>query len=196
VYAPNLEDRRRGRGEGTNGADPAYAAGGAVGVPRDAWPKELLSWMGFTSTFAAVRAITYSIRAGRGPFGNVSLGGAHLHHYRWGIAMLSGVGGIAVRGEDSTRRHPAVALTYGAGMALIVDEFALLLDLQDVYWAKQAASPSIWASGWWRPAGPRSARSRSCGGWPGENHTLPERTLACNLPADCDEEPRWPSPRN
>ena len=44
---------------------------------------------------------------------------------------------IAVRGEDRTRRHPAVALTYGAALALIVDEFALLLDLRDVYWAKQ-----------------------------------------------------------
>ena len=51
--------------------------------------------------------------------------------------MVSVVGAVAVRGEDETRRHPALALTYGAGLALIVDEFALLLDLQDVYWAKQ-----------------------------------------------------------
>ncbi len=103
-------------------------------------PKEraaLMSWLGFTTTFAAVRAITYSIRDGKGPFRNVSVGGSHLHHYMWGIAMLSGVGAIAVQGEDRTRRHPAVALTYGAALALIVDEFALLLDLQDVYWAKQ-----------------------------------------------------------
>jgi len=47
----------------------------------------------------------------------------------WGITMLAGVGGVAVHGEDRTRRHPTVALTYGAGLALIVDEFALLLDL-------------------------------------------------------------------
>ena len=33
--------------------------------------------------------------------------------------------------------HPAVAAAYGAGTALITDEFALLLDLQDVYWAEQ-----------------------------------------------------------
>jgi hypothetical protein len=51
--------------------------------------------------------------------------------------MLTGIGGVAVRGEDRTRRHPAVALLYGTALALIVDEFALLLDLQDVYWAKQ-----------------------------------------------------------
>ena len=50
---------------------------------------------------------------------------------------LAGVGGVAVRGDEKLHRHPATAVTYGVGLALIVDEFALLLDLQDVYWAKQ-----------------------------------------------------------
>ena len=97
----------------------------------------LLSWLAFTTTFGAVRGITYSIKEGKGPFGNLSVGGEHLHHYMWGIGMVSGVGGLAVHGEDRHRRHPAVAVSYGAGLALIVDEFALLLDLKDVYWAKQ-----------------------------------------------------------
>ena len=97
----------------------------------------LWSWIGFTTTFAAVRAITYSIRNGKGPFRNLSIGGEHLHHYMWGIGLLTGVGAVAVHGQDSRRRHPAVAVSYGAGLALIVDEFALLLDLQDVYWAKE-----------------------------------------------------------
>jgi hypothetical protein len=97
----------------------------------------LLSWLAFTGTFAVVRGITYSIRAGKGPFHNLSAGGEHLHHYMWGIGMLTGVGAVAVRGDDVQRRHPGVAVSYGAGLALIVDEFALLLDLQDVYWAKQ-----------------------------------------------------------
>ena len=97
----------------------------------------LLSWLAFSATFATVRGITYSIRVGRGPFRNFSVGGEHLHHYLWGIGMLAGIGAVAVRGEDRHRRHPAVALTYGVGLALIIDEFALLLDLKDVYWAKQ-----------------------------------------------------------
>ncbi|HEU5421797.1 MAG TPA: hypothetical protein VFV41_29235 [Streptosporangiaceae bacterium] len=97
----------------------------------------LASWLSFTATFAGVRGITWSIRAGKGPFRNLSVGGEHLHHYMWGIAMLAGVGAVAVRGEDKHRRHPAVALSYGSGLALIVDEFALLLDLKDVYWARQ-----------------------------------------------------------
>jgi hypothetical protein len=97
----------------------------------------LASWLAFAVTFAAVRGITGSIRAGRGPFRNLSAGGEHLHHYLWGIGMLVGVGAVAVRGSDRQRSHPAVALSYGSGLALIVDEFALLLDLKDVYWSQQ-----------------------------------------------------------
>jgi hypothetical protein len=100
----------------------------------------LLSWLAFTSTFAGVRGITYAIRSGKGPFGNLSVGGEHLHHYMWGIGILAGVGAVAVGGEEHHRRHPVVAVSYGSGLALIVDEFALLLDLKDVYWAKQGRS--------------------------------------------------------
>lgn len=71
------------------------------------------------------------------PWGNVSVGTKHLHHYNFGIGVLSGVGLVAVRGDERAIRHPLVAGAYGAGAALIVDEFALLLDLEDVYWAKE-----------------------------------------------------------
>ena len=112
---------------------------------RDAFGSELdvgqqsglISWLAFTGTFSGVRGITHAIRAGKGPFKNLSVGGEHLHHYMWGIGMLTGVGAVAVRGDEKLRRHPLTALAYGAGLALIVDEFALLLDLKDVYWAKE-----------------------------------------------------------
>ena len=97
----------------------------------------LVSSMVFTGTFAGLRGLTYSLRAGKGPGRNIRLGGEHLHHYMWGIGLLACVGAIAVRGEERHRRHPAVAASYGGGLALIVDEFALLLDLRDVYWAKE-----------------------------------------------------------
>src|ERR1700684_303177 len=97
----------------------------------------VLSWLAFTGTCAGVRGVTSSIRSGKGPFQNLSVGGEHLHHYMWGIGILAGVGAVAVGGEERQRRHPAVAFSYGAGLALIVDEFALLLDLKDVYWARQ-----------------------------------------------------------
>jgi hypothetical protein len=97
----------------------------------------LLSWLGFTAAFGAARGITHSIKDNEGPFRNLSTGGIHLHHDLWGIAMLTGVGGVAVHGEDKWRRHPGVALTYGVGLGLIMDEFALLVDLEDVYWSNK-----------------------------------------------------------
>lgn len=97
----------------------------------------LISWLAFTGTFGTIRGITHAIKDGKGPFRNLSVGGEHLHHYMWGIGILAGVGAIAVRGTEELRRHPVTAVAYGTGLALIVDEFALLLDLKDVYWAKQ-----------------------------------------------------------
>ena len=97
----------------------------------------MVSWAAFTTVFGGVRALTHWIRAGHGPAGGgMSVGGHHFHHYNVGIALLAGVGAVALRGTDADRRHPAVAVAYGSGGALIVDELALLLDLQDVYWAQ------------------------------------------------------------
>jgi hypothetical protein len=97
----------------------------------------LVSWTAFTVTFASVRALTYAIREDVGPFRNVSLGGAHIHHYMWGILLLGTSGGAALSIPPSHESTTTLAAMYGVGAALIVDEFALLLDLQDVYWAKQ-----------------------------------------------------------
>jgi len=97
----------------------------------------LAGWVAFTGTFTAVRAVTYSIRYGVGPLRNVEMGGRHIHHYVWGIAMLATAGGLALRGADPARVHPRLSVIYGAGGALVVDEFALLLDLEDVYWTPQ-----------------------------------------------------------
>src|SRR5262252_9038862 len=117
--------------------DGGGVPGSGGGVLDPCERSALISWLAFAATFATVRGVTYSIRAGRGPFRNLSLGGEHLHHYLWGIGLLAGVGAIAVRGDEKLRQHPVVAVSYGGGLALIVDEFALLLDLRDVYWARQ-----------------------------------------------------------
>lgn len=97
----------------------------------------LVTWISFGTTFGTVRLITHGIRGGWLPWGNISTGGKHLHHYNLGIAALVGVGLVAVRGDRAAVGHPGVAAAYGCGSALIADEFALLLDLEDVYWAKE-----------------------------------------------------------
>jgi hypothetical protein len=110
----------------------AYA--GQVGPGEKAL---LVAWSSFTVTFGATRALTHWIRDGHGPAsGGLSVGGRHFHHYNIGIALLSAVGALALRGEQRHARHPLTATAYGSANALIVDELMLLLDLKDVYWAK------------------------------------------------------------
>jgi hypothetical protein len=91
-------------------------------------------FLSFGLTFAAARAVTHSIRRGRGPFRNVRVGRRHIHHFVPGIILALGAGGasIAVRGDEV---HPWLALPFGTGAALIIDETALLIELEDVYWS-------------------------------------------------------------
>ncbi len=96
----------------------------------------LLAWVAFAVTFAILRALTYSIREGFGPFGDISVGSVHLHHYIWGIALLMLVGLVSLI-VDSPRYNPWLGVLYGIGCALILDEYALLLRLEDVYWAEE-----------------------------------------------------------
>jgi len=98
----------------------------------------LIAWGSFTATFAGVRALTHWIHDGHGPSsGGMSLGGHHFHHYNLGIAGLAGIGAMTLRGRERHRRHPLTAVAYGSALALIVDELALLIDLEDVYWSRE-----------------------------------------------------------
>jgi hypothetical protein len=105
--------------------------------------RAFLSAVGFTTAFATARGITHAIRAGVGPFHNVSEGGRHIHHSTFGIFGLLGVGYIWTYrygiGPTPGGRWPSrvSAALYGVASALTLDEFALWLDLHDDYWDKQ-----------------------------------------------------------
>jgi hypothetical protein len=90
---------------------------------------------GFLGAFACVRLSTLGIRRGWWP-GNVRVSGRHIHHFVPGIVLAFGSGTAAL----ITRREKVqstLAIPFGAGMGLTMDEAALLLDLQDVYWTRQ-----------------------------------------------------------
>jgi hypothetical protein len=95
-----------------------------------------LASVGFLVTFGIVRGITHLIRAGVGPFHNVSSGGLHIHHLVWGILILILVGYVWLieQGVGSNWIASVTAILFGVGAALTLDEFALWLNLQDVYW--------------------------------------------------------------
>jgi hypothetical protein len=90
-----------------------------------------------------VRTITHLIRAGVGPFHNVSTGGLHIHHLVWGILLLLVVGYVWLieEGTSSNWLASITAVAYGIGAALTLDEFALWLTIQDVYWT----GPGRWS---------------------------------------------------
>ena len=105
--------------------------------------RAFLSAVGFTTAFATARGITHAIRAGVGPFHNISKGGTHIHHSTFGILGLLGIGYLWTYqvgvGVGQCHRWPSrlSASTYGIAAALTLDEFALWLDLHDDYWDKQ-----------------------------------------------------------
>lgn len=100
---------------------------------------QFLILISFLLTFLAVRFITHSIRAKRFQriFRNVGgKDGRHIHHLVWGILLLLITGYLALA-FDPDRVRGLLAVLFGIGAALTLDEFALWLNLEDVYWAKQ-----------------------------------------------------------
>jgi hypothetical protein len=92
----------------------------------------------FALTFAIVRASTHLIRRrGRfGPFRDVVVGDRHIHHFVPGIVLSLLAGGAAIIARDP-ELDPLLALPFGVGAALTLDESALLLQLDDVYWSEE-----------------------------------------------------------
>ena len=92
----------------------------------------------FATTFILVRSVTYALRERRtvGPFRNVRIGRRHIHHYVPGIVIAFVAGTAALLSRDE-RLEPVLAVPFGVGMGLTLDESALLLDLEDVYWRRE-----------------------------------------------------------
>jgi hypothetical protein len=133
----------------------------AVAIYRNAFSdtrreRLFLSSVSFFTTFAATRAITHAIKDGIGPFHNLTVGGKHFHHLVIGITGLLGTGYLWLLEVDTTRKTKGTdeaatddkhgtdnalakftSILYGGSSALTLDEFALWLDLEDVYWSKQ-----------------------------------------------------------
>ena len=102
-----------------------------------------LSSVAFFTAFAVTRGITHAIRRGIGPFRNIDPGGHHIHHLVFGISGLLSCGylwliqvGTGQRGNDDVPSR-VISMVYGAASAVTLDEFALWLNLEDVYWTRE-----------------------------------------------------------
>ena len=117
--------------------------------------RQFLSSVGFFVAFVVARAVTHAQRArarqprkvwlGRlGPLGTLAQGRhPHHHHLVWGILLLLANGYAWLfqlgtgQGRSSRRASRLTSLLYGIGSALTLDEFALWLNLEDAYWARE-----------------------------------------------------------
>ena len=94
-----------------------------------------LAWLAFLVTWGITRLITAHGR-GSGSGAAINIAGHHVHHYLLGIILLGVIAAIAVFLRPE-RGWPWLGIGYGIALALILDEYALLLNLSDVYWKRQ-----------------------------------------------------------
>jgi hypothetical protein len=113
-------------------------------IPDRPQRRLFLASISFFVTFLAVRLLVSSITHHIGPFGWVEMGGRHIHHLVWGILLLLIVGYAEIAdvgiGDSSVSilMSRLLALSYGVGAALTLDEFALWLILDAAaYWSHE-----------------------------------------------------------
>lgn len=99
----------------------------------------LILFLSFVITFLVTRIITRMIRAGVGPFRNNVRDGVHIHHSVPGIILLI-VGAFSAVGSEHLVWRCVSAALIGMGTSLVLDEFALILHLEDVYWTDEGRS--------------------------------------------------------
>lgn len=97
-----------------------------------------LFFVALLATCGFIRMSTHMIRAQVSWWpGNVSVGGTHVHHLVWGILAMLIFGYIGVAWQPDSPWREIIAVAFGIGAGLTLDEFALWLELKDVYWEQQ-----------------------------------------------------------
>jgi hypothetical protein len=111
-------------------------------LPELAGRRAVVAWMvvAFLVTFLVTRLVVRAIRTGRGPFRDASVGGVHVHHEVYGVFLLLCTGTLEFTYRPGPPWVQLLAVLFGAGAALTLDEFALWLHLEDVYWSRQGRS--------------------------------------------------------
>ena len=96
---------------------------------------EFFLLLAFLASFGFIRTSAHMIRAQVKWWpGNVSVGGTHVHHLVWGIITILITGYLALAVAPGSPLREVFAVLFGIGAGLTLDEFALWLNLEDVYW--------------------------------------------------------------
>lgn len=121
----------------------------AASIVSDFWNDQLVAndrqWLflvllGLVLSFGFIRLSTRLMRSPRVPWwpgSIVSEGGVHVHHLVFGIVLMMLAGSISFAGFAVSPIYEICAFAFGVGIGLTIDEFALWVHLEDVYWAKE-----------------------------------------------------------
>jgi hypothetical protein len=91
----------------------------------------------FLLSFLAIRTSARMTRSVRWWPGGVEARGVHVHHLVWGIGLMLLSGFLAFAAPLEAPWWHLVAIAFGVGAGFTLDEFALWVHLEDVYWAEQ-----------------------------------------------------------
>jgi hypothetical protein len=94
-----------------------------------------LMLVAFILTLAGTRFYTRMARTRS--WGSAHVGDVHVHHLVPGIVLSLVAGGLAIGLQPPELGVALLAIVFGAGAALVLDEFAMLLHLDDVYWTTE-----------------------------------------------------------
>lgn len=111
----------------------------SIGTTGGALRPMMWMFIAILATFLITRTVTRLIRSGSGAgagLGNVRLAGVHIHHQVFGILLIIGTGIVLVSATPHGAALDVAAAVFGVGVSLTLDEFALWLHLEDVYWTK------------------------------------------------------------
>jgi hypothetical protein len=94
---------------------------------------------GFIGSFLFIRTSARLMRSPKVPWwpGSVTSGDLHIHHLVWGIVLLLLCGFLGFATAPKSPWTEILAVLFGIGAGFTLDEFALWLRLEDVYWAEQ-----------------------------------------------------------
>jgi len=109
-------------------------------------PQSVYALAAFLATFLISRLVVFAIMFNDAPDLYLRVNGTHIHHHVWGILLLA-VSGLCLLVSERARRSPRLmAMLYGVGLGLTLDEFGMWLNLGGSYWQRASYDAAVAAA--------------------------------------------------
>lgn len=109
-------------------------------------PQSVYALAAFLATFLVSRLVVFAIMYNDAPDLYLRVNGTHIHHHVWGILLLA-VSGLCLLVSERARQSPRLmAMLYGVGLGLTLDEFGMWLYLGGSYWQRASYDAAVAAA--------------------------------------------------